>query len=107
MPTPVNCRYFYGDYFRGRNFEECRLLADSPNNRRDWRRKHCDTCPVPALLISSNCRDLALEAEVKRSLLRERVEITFAVCTKHMAELDDPQVCEQCGVEQTSGGGFV
>ena len=106
MPTPVNCRYFYGDYFRGRNHEECRLLEESPNNSRPWRRKLCDSCPVPELLITSNCRDLALEADVKRSFLRERVVVTFAICTKHLAQLDDPLNCEQCRDEQSSSGGF-
>ena len=29
MQTPAGqeCRYFYGDYYRGRNHEECRLIA--------------------------------------------------------------------------------
>ena len=99
MDKPVNCRYFYGDYFRGKNHEECRLLDASPENRREWRRKLCDTCPVPALLLSSNCRELGLEAKVSRKFLRDRVEVTFAVCTKHMLELDDPNYCPKCAEE--------
>ena len=39
---------------------------------------------------------LALEAEVKRKFLREQVVITFAVCTKHVLELDDPLRCPKC-----------
>ncbi|MCB0129396.1 MAG: hypothetical protein KDD78_01045 [Caldilineaceae bacterium] len=110
MTKPVNCRYFYGDYFRGKNQEECRLIDANPNNSRPWRRKLCDSCPVPALLITSNCRDLALEAEVKRKFLRDQVEITLAICTKHILELDDPNYCPQCAAEQasamTSSGGY-
>ena len=34
MNKPVNCRYFYGDYFRGKNKEECRLLEANPNVKR-------------------------------------------------------------------------
>jgi hypothetical protein len=96
MPEPVNCKYFYGDYFRGKNHEECRLLDASPGNARPWRRKLCDTCPVPAVVRETNCASLALEAEVKRRFLRDRVEITFAVCAEHMLELDDPRHCPLC-----------
>ena len=99
MNNPVNCRYFYGDYHRGKNSEECRLIESNRENTRSWKRKHCDTCPVPELLIASNCRDLLLEAEVKRKFLREQVEVTFAVCTKHMEELSDPHHCPQCALE--------
>lgn len=99
MKKPVNCLYFYGDYFRGKEKEDCRLLAASPLNTRPWKRGHCDTCPVPALLIASNSRDLALEAAVQRKFLREQVEVTFAVCTKHMLELDDPVYCPKCAEE--------
>ncbi len=107
MNKPVACRYFFGDYHRGKNVEECRLLAASPNNTIAWRRAHCDSCPVPETLIASNCRDLALEAEVKRRFLVERVNITFAVCLKHMEELADPLYCPKCAAEAgglSSGG---
>lgn len=100
MEKPVNCRYFYGDYFRGKNKEECRLLAANPQNTRRWKRALCDTCPVPELLIASDCRELALEATVMRRFLRDQVEVTFAVCTKHMLELEDPLHCPKCAEEK-------
>ena len=96
MRKPVSCLYFYGDYFRGKEKEDCRLLEASPQNMRPWKRGHCETCPVPALLIASNSRNLLLEAAVQRKFLREQVEVTFAVCAKHMLELDDPLFCPQC-----------
>jgi hypothetical protein len=106
MNKPVNCRYFYGDYFRGKNKEECRLLAANPENPNPWKRSYCDSCPVPEILIASNSRDLALEARVVKRFLRGQVEVTFVVCTKHMVELPDPLLCPQCAAEQrqTSGG---
>ncbi len=100
MSKPVNCRYFYGDYFRGKNHEECRLLGTNKDNPIPWKRSHCDTCPVPELIIVSNSRELMLEAEVKRRFLRERVEVTFAVCGKHIRQLDDPRRCPECAAEQ-------
>lgn len=96
MSEPVNCRYFYGDYFRGREHEECRLLEASPDNKRPWKRKLCDTCPVPEILRNSNSTNVALEAKVTRRFLRERVEVTFAVCTEHMEQLEDPLYCPAC-----------
>ena len=113
MPTrkPVNCRYFYGDYHRGANREECRLLEANRDNPIPWKRSHCDSCPVPELIIASNTRDLELEAEVRRSFLRERVTVTFALCTRHMVELEDPRRCPRCAEEQAQAqaggtGGF-
>jgi len=97
---PVNCRYFYGDYHRGRNREECRLLEANPNNQRPWRIKLCGSCPVPELLLTSNTRELVLEAEVNRKLLWDRVEVTFAICQKHLLELADPRYCPECAKEQ-------
>lgn len=105
MHNPVNCRYFYGDYHRGKNKESCRLLEASPDNTRPWKRAHCNTCPVPELIIASNTRDLALEAKVERRFLSERVEVTFAVCTRHMEQLADPRYCPQCAEEKAAEAG--
>ncbi len=98
--VPVSCRYFYGDYHRGRNREECRLLEANPNNQHPWKRKLCDSCPVPALLLSSNTPELVLEAEVNRKFLWNRVEVTFAICQKHLIELADPHYCPECAKEK-------
>lgn len=106
MNRSVNCRYFYGDYHRGKNKEECRLLAANSENKIAWKRSFCDSCPVPELLIMSNSRDLVLEAEAKRRFLRERVEVTFAICNKHLLQLDDPKFCPKCAQEQANTGGF-
>lgn len=96
---PVNCRYFYGDYFRGKNKESCRLLEANPNNQRAWSRQLCDSCPVPEIIRTSNSTDLLIEAEVKRKFLRSAVEVTFAVCSKHLVELTDPRYCQECAKE--------
>jgi len=105
LSKPVNCRYFFGDYHRGANLEKCRLLEASPDNARPWQRKLCDSCPVPALLHTSTCLDLLLEAEVQKGFLRERVEVTFAVCARHLQQLEDPHHCPGCAAEQQLLGG--
>ncbi len=95
---PVNCRYYYADYFRGRDYEECRLIKRNPESR-PWRRALCDSCPVPAILRETNAQQIALEATVTRKWgLIERVEV-YAICAKHMIELDDPRHCLQCATE--------
>jgi len=104
MKKPVNCRYFYGDYFRGKNKEECRLIESNPANQHAWKRSYCDACPIPEILIVSNSRDLALEAVVARRFLRGQVEVTFAVCTKHLLELQDARYCPKCAEEQGTAG---
>ena len=95
---PVNCRYFYGDYHRGKDYEECRLIKRNPESR-PWRRALCDSCPVPGILLNTDCQEIALEATVTRKWgLLERVEV-YAVCARHLIELDDPNHCPQCAAE--------
>ena len=77
------------------------MLESSPGNARPWKRKLCNSCPVPALLLTSNSRNLLLEVEVKKRFLSERVEVTFSVCSRHLIELEDPQFCPQCAAEET------
>ncbi len=100
MAKPVDCPYFFGDYFRGREVEKCRLIERNRENRRPWRRALCDSCPVPAILRQTTCKHLALEASVVRKLgFLERVSV-YAVCTEHIAELQDPKHCPQCEAEK-------
>jgi hypothetical protein len=96
MSKPVNCPYYYADYHRGRETEECRLILRNPQNQRPWRRSLCDSCPVPGILRHSTCNHLALEATVVRKLgLLDRVSV-YAICTEHVVELKDPLHCEAC-----------
>jgi hypothetical protein len=96
MPKPVDCPYFYGDYYRGREVEACRLIERNRANRRPWRRGLCDSCPVPGILAETTCKRLALEASVERRFgLLERVSV-YAVCAEHVIELRDPKHCPQC-----------
>ncbi len=96
MSKAVDCPYFYGDYYRGREIESCRLIERNRENRRPWRRVLCDSCPVPAILRETRCPHLALEASVERKFgLIERVSV-YAVCTEHIIELRDPRHCPLC-----------
>lgn len=98
MKTPAGheCLYFYGDYYRGRNAEECRLLKAS---NQQWSRDLCKTCPVPAIVNANACQFMKLHAVVARPLtavFQKRVQVT-AYCEKSKQNVAEPQVgCGNC-----------
>ncbi len=96
--TRPDCPYYYEDYYRGRETRTCRLIERNPHSR-PWHPDLCKTCPVPYILTHTRVEHLALEATVVKKFFRERVEV-FAVCTKHLRELDNPLVCPDCEAER-------
>ncbi len=99
MRTPAGkeCRYFYGDYYRGREHEECRLLnAAAPPQR--WTRDLCTTCPVPAILLANACPEMVLEGQVIRPFpfLKRQVQVK-PYCRKTQRGNFDPHIgCGEC-----------
>jgi hypothetical protein len=95
MKTPAGseCKYFYGDYYRGRNQEECRLLGSG------WTRDLCRTCPVPSIDRANACEFMQLRGEVGRPLVagfQRRVKVT-AFCDKTKRSAFDPYIgCGEC-----------
>jgi hypothetical protein len=95
MKTPAGneCKYFYGDYYRGREREECRLVG-AP-----WTRELCRTCPVPGIGMANACEFMRLRAEVSRPLaaaLQRRVKVT-TYCEKTERSGFDPHLgCGEC-----------
>ncbi len=98
MKTPAGfeCQYFYGDYYRGRNLEECRLIGDAPPPG-NWTPDLCKTCPVPSIQRANSCPNMVLKAAVKRVfLIKRKVSIT-AFCTKSQKPVSEPEIgCGQC-----------
>lgn len=98
MRTPAGreCPYFYGDYFRGRNVEECRLLKAAHQR---WTRDLCRTCPLPSIAQANACPYLKLHAAIERpgrALFRRRVRIT-AYCEKVHRPVAEPHIgCGEC-----------
>lgn len=97
MRTPAGkeCRYFYGDYYRGRNHEECRLLSDAGLN---WQPRLCATCPVPGILQANACEHMVLKPQLHRPflILPAQVKIS-AFCTKSRQAVEKPQIgCGLC-----------
>jgi hypothetical protein len=95
-PSGVECAYFYGDYFRGRNLEECRLLKASGQQ---WSPDLCKTCPVPGISRANSCENLQLHAVVGRPLeamFMRRVQVS-AFCNKTKRGVKEPQIgCGEC-----------
>lgn len=95
-PVGIECKYFYGDYFRGRTIEECRLLKAAGF---DWDKNLCKTCPVPSILRANACEFIQLRARVDRPIsaaFMKRVKIS-AYCEKVNREVSEPQIgCGNC-----------
>ncbi len=99
MRTPAGkeCRYFYGDYYRGRKNEECRLLADA-SPPLAWNPALCTGCPVPEIVLANACDHLHLTPGIKRSLpfFKPQVQVS-AFCVKTDRSGFDPHIgCGEC-----------
>lgn len=93
--TGKECPYFYSDYHRGRNHEECRLIESSEP---PWQIKHCKTCPVPDIVRANSCPNMILTGEIAKGFLglKQKVIIS-AYCTKTHQDVKDPYVgCGEC-----------
>ena len=98
MRTPAGkeCKYFYGDYYRGKNQEECRLLKESGER---WSPDLCKTCPVPEIQMANACEFMKLSGHVVRPLyavFQRRVHI-LVYCEKTERQVTEPHVgCGEC-----------
>jgi hypothetical protein len=98
MKTPVGreCPHFYGDYYRGRNVEECRLLEAQGQV---WSPDLCKTCPVPDIARANSCQFLKLKVNVGRpitAIFQRRVQVS-AFCEKSKRDVSEPEIgCGEC-----------
>lgn len=96
-PAGFECSFFFGDYFRGKNREECRLIGNaSPPHH--WTGDLCKRCPVPGILRANSCPHMVLSGSVSRGFLGfGRKVIVKAYCQKSQKFVEDPYVgCGQC-----------
>ena len=96
-PAGKECRYFYGDYFRGRNNEECRLLGDA-SPPLTWKADYCTTCPVPNILLANACSYMELRPRLGRSFpfMKQKVDVS-TYCNKTQRKGFDPHIgCGEC-----------
>jgi hypothetical protein len=98
MKTPfgAECPYFYGDYARGRNREECRLLQTA---NLEWTSSLCRSCPVPGIKRANACEFIQLRPRIVRPMLdlfRKQVQVDV-YCEKSRQIVSEPQIgCGQC-----------
>ncbi len=96
-PAGTECKYFFGDYYRGKNHEECRLIGNAAPPHH-WTPDLCQNCPIPHILLANSCPNMVLTAQVKRQLLGfKRQVIVSAYCTKSQQNVKEPEIgCGQC-----------
>ncbi len=99
MKTPAgfDCKYYYADYYRGRNQQECRLVEGDRTSAK-WTPGLCRDCPMPRILRANACRHLVLDGRVVKTWggLGRKMIIT-ASCTKTLADVARPEVgCGHC-----------
>lgn len=106
MKTPAGkeCRYYYADFHRGRNRQECRLIRPSL-----WRPSDCHRCPVPDILWANASEHLQLEALVRGGFLGLGRHIQVrAFCALHHIEIEDPYIgCKECAAERPGWTGLT
>lgn len=110
MKTPAGkeCHYYYEDFNRGRNTQECRLLKYQQTGEQ-WNPNDCKRCPVPDILWANASEYLQLDATIRAGFLGigRRVEVV-ASCSKHGIKIADPYVgCAQCAAERPDLAAFI
>jgi hypothetical protein len=100
-PTGQECRYYYEDFYRGRERQECRLIAQNPQSE-PWQPKLCSNCSVPGILRANACPHMVLEARVEKGFLGlSRKVAVSAICAEHLESGFDPHVgCGHCHEER-------
>ena len=99
MQTPFGfeCTFYYEDYHRGREMQQCRLAQQS-GSIGDWSSYLCKGCPIPSIQQANSCESLLLSGEVQRGFLglARSMHVT-ANCTKTRVEVEEPEIgCGQC-----------
>ena len=97
MKTPFgfDCPYFYGDYYRGKNQEECRLIGNQTGSQR-WEVRLCENCPVPAIRRANACTFMVLTPVIKKSFFGKRKITVTAYCQKSESPVKTPEI--GCGI---------
>jgi hypothetical protein len=94
-PAGKECSFFFGDYHRGRNHEECRLLLD---HKLDWIQDFCQNCPIPGIQQANGCENLVFSPKIYRPLLilKQQIQID-TYCKKSNKRVKVPEIgCGEC-----------
>jgi hypothetical protein len=95
MKTPfgADCKFYYADFHRGRNTQECRLL-----HNQKWTPALCKNCPAPRIQLANACEHLTLTARIDNGFLGlNRHVVISAFCSKSVQNVKEPAIgCGQC-----------
>lgn len=98
-PAGTDCRFYYEDFHRGRQTQECRLIERTRRSADSlaWTPDLCGKCIVPAVERANGSKDLRLRLSVrKRFGLFKSLELV-ARCAAHDRIIDDPmRGCALC-----------
>lgn len=105
MKTPAGktCKYYYGDFHRGRDVQACRLIEANPDSPA-WNPKLCFNCPVPDILKANSADTLKLSGRVVNKFFgfKQQVEVE-GWCSECFSEVPNPALgCPNC--RQARGG---
>ncbi|MBW8011041.1 MAG: hypothetical protein FVQ83_07355 [Chloroflexi bacterium] len=94
-PAGKECSYFYGDYFRGRNKEECRLLDQAGLT---WNPGLCSQCPIPDIQVANSCENMQFKPTLQRPLFFLKPQLQIDVyCKKYHLDVKQPRIgCGNC-----------
>ncbi|MGD2253223.1 MAG: hypothetical protein PVF70_09960 [Anaerolineales bacterium] len=96
-PAGTECPYYFADFHRGRQKQECRLIDRTPGGGQ-WQPELCSKCRVPRIVMANACPDMVLEARAVRGFLGlgRRVEVS-AYCLRTAEPVSEPEVgCGLC-----------
>ncbi len=88
------CTYYYEDFRRGRELQECRLLGKGGG----WKPVLCKTCPLPGILLANACPEMVLRGTVSSGIfgIGRRVTVT-TWCRRTNRSGFDPHIgCGEC-----------
>ena len=98
MRTPAGkeCKFYYEDYYRGSETEECRLIARSRESL-PWNSGLCGSCPVPDILRANACPNMVLDARVVKRFFGLSQAVESAWCSEYFEDVKQPHVgCGHC-----------
>lgn len=99
-PAGTECPYYYEDFHRGRETQECRLIERTPDGG-TYSTDLCTHCPVPGIVRANACSNMVLEARIQSRFfgLQRSVNVT-AFCTRTTREVAEPHIgCGECHLE--------
>ena len=75
-PAGTECKFYYGDFHRGRDVQVCRLIEANPDSP-PWQPNLCASCPVPEILQANASDTLKLNGKVVKKFFgfKQQVEV--------------------------------